>query len=544
MAFRSSLVQAWSLRARSCVVAALFFTVGVTDRASATCVGDCDGDGKVGVNELVIGVNIALGDADLAACLQFDTDANHKVSVDELVRGVNNALDGCPPEPIATGTPQSTDTPTATPSISSTPTITQTATITPSATVSPTPSRTGTITRSATPTRTPTITSTPTRTRTPTRIATFTATQTPTRTPTATPTLTSTPSRTTTPTVTLTPSITPTPTATLVGARFVDNGDGTITDRVTGLMWEKKSDDGSVHDKDNVYTLSAGAPWGPTGTAYTQFLATLNTTQHFAGHSDWRIPTIQELQTLVNCRQPPPWVDPPFNTGCASNCTVTTCSCTVPDEYWSSTDLPNDSHEPGIHDQPGVFGPLSAVGLGKFRSYYVRAVRGTTPAFRFVDNGDGTITDRVTGLMWEKKSDDGSVHDKDNRYSLSTGPPWNADGTVFTQFLTTLNQKGFAGHSDWRLPTIQELETLVDDRGCVGYLQIDYVFDSTCFALSCCMTSCPLITTACSCTGRDYAYWSATGTATPSLALTVNFYSGAGFDDRRASLYARAVRGG
>lgn len=41
-----------------------------------------------------------------------------------------------------------------------------------------------------------------------------------------------------------------------VARGFVDNGDGTITDTSTGLMWEKKSDDGSIHDKDDVYTWS------------------------------------------------------------------------------------------------------------------------------------------------------------------------------------------------------------------------------------------------------------------------------------------------
>src|SRR5256886_17017803 len=35
---------------------------------------------------------------------------------------------------------------------------------------------------------------------------------------------------------------------------YVDNGDGTVTDVNTGLVWEKLSDDGTVHDKDNMYT--------------------------------------------------------------------------------------------------------------------------------------------------------------------------------------------------------------------------------------------------------------------------------------------------
>jgi hypothetical protein len=82
------------------------------------------------------------------------------------------------------------------------------------------------------------------------------------------------------------------------------------------------------------------------------------------------------------------------------------------------------------------------------------------PVTRLVDNDDGTITDLQTGLQWEKKetelgsgADYSNPHDVDNRYS------WSADyaapdGTVFTQFLATLNTPPcFAGHCDWRLPT-------------------------------------------------------------------------------------------
>jgi len=60
------------------------------------CVGDCDGSLSVSVDELVFGVNIALGEADLAACPEFDADSNDLVTVDELVQAVNSALEGCP----------------------------------------------------------------------------------------------------------------------------------------------------------------------------------------------------------------------------------------------------------------------------------------------------------------------------------------------------------------------------------------------------------------------------------------------------------------
>ena len=63
---------------------------------------------------------------------------------------------------------------------------------------------------------------------------------------------------------------------------------------------------------------------------------------------------------------------------------------------------------------------------------------------RFVDNGDGTITDRTTCLVWEKKDNAGGIHDLNNTYD------WNGASTTF---LGLLNTAVFAGHHDWRLPT-------------------------------------------------------------------------------------------
>ena len=110
--------------------------------AVAVCAGDCDGDGTVAINELVRGVNIALGQAAVEICPAIDTNAMGGVSISELVAAVRAVLDGCPAEPTATPALTHTSGPTA---LSSTPTSTPTAlSSTPTAanTVSPTPTAT------------------------------------------------------------------------------------------------------------------------------------------------------------------------------------------------------------------------------------------------------------------------------------------------------------------------------------------------------------------------------------------------------------------
>ena len=74
---------------------------------------------------------------------------------------------------------------------------------------------------------------------------------------------------------------------------------GTVTDRLTGLVWEQKTDDMTVHDKDNSYTWSASAANNPDGTAFTSFLTTLNSGVCFAGKCDWRLPTRLEAETIL-----------------------------------------------------------------------------------------------------------------------------------------------------------------------------------------------------------------------------------------------------
>ncbi len=128
------------------------------------CVGDCNSDCAVTVDELIIGVNIALGTSPLSLCPSFDTPptVDGEVKVEELIMGVNNALNNCPLAAIATPTNSQTPTRTFTPSFTPTkPTPTNTKTPTGTKPPSPTITVTPTITLTRTFTFTPTPTNPP-----------------------------------------------------------------------------------------------------------------------------------------------------------------------------------------------------------------------------------------------------------------------------------------------------------------------------------------------------------------------------------------------
>jgi len=280
---------------------------------------------------------------------------------------------------------------------------------------------------SAAPTATPTQAATPTNTlppgvptntpppaNTPTHTSTFTPapthTFTPTATATRTPTITPAPTNTRTPTITPTPTITLTPTP---APRFHDNGDGTITDTQTGLMWEKKDDAGGLDDYGALYywagdcsdgsgycqpdaaaaSTCSAATGGAVGCTQCGGTATCNTNRtiwywlnqlnaaNFAGHSDWRIPTVgddggtAQLETIVDtsvagCGTGSPCVPAVFNNNCTGGCSATGCSCTAA-FYWAAT---TSAGHPG--SAWGTYFTSGAVYYGyEDNADYVRAVR-------------------------------------------------------------------------------------------------------------------------------------------------------------------------
>lgn len=131
----------------------------------------------------------------------------------------------------------------------------------------------------------------------------------------------------------------------LTGVHWIDNGDGTVTDTDTGLVWEQKDDLGGIHDKDNFYSWSSTGS-APDGTAFTTLLATLNNsvsgdgytvTGCFTNHCDWRLPTVAELETILLEPFPcgtSPCIDPIFGVPLASTFWSGTTNSSAPTGAW------------------------------------------------------------------------------------------------------------------------------------------------------------------------------------------------------------------
>ena len=162
---------------------------------------------------------------------------------------------------------------------------------------------------------------------------------------------------------------------------------------------------------------------------------------------------------------------------------------------------------------------------------------------RFIDNGDGTVSDTTTGLMWEKKTTDGSVHDVTKGFTWSSGGT-AFDGTAKTAFLDKLNDVAggglycFAGYCDWRLPDEEgqntpgepkELETIVDTTQ--GYCGGG--------------TTGACVYPALGPTQWGFSWSATTNAGSEFLAWYVNFYNGVVLSYLKTyPCYVRAVRSG
>ncbi len=182
-------------------------------------------------------------------------------------------------------------------------------------------------------------------------------------------------------------------------------GDDMVKDNNTGLIWEVKTAD----NKDITYTWDDAVKYADNLT--------------LGGYSDWRLPTYKELSLIANRGMADPAVDPFFFPN------------TVANNYWSSTEYSTS---------PGWFFIVKfSNGRGEWHNktekWYVRAVRGEELSEpMIINNGDGTVTDITTKLMWQKAPESKN---------------WG-DSLRYCEGLELANYK------DWRMPNIAELQSL------------------------------------------------------------------------------------
>ena len=258
---------------------------------------------------------------------------------------------------------------------------------------------------------------------------------------------------------------------------FTHNSNGTIMDNVTGLMWQKSPDtdgDGDIDADDKLSYDDAVAGAG---------------TFDLGGYDDWRLPTIKELYTLIDFNG----VDPSGYAGSDTSGLIpfidtdyfdfaygdTSAGERIIDaQYLSatryvSTTMGGDDTVFGVNFADGrIKGyPLSMFNSDK--TFYVVYVRGNTDYGQnaFADNGDGTITDNATGLMWVQNDSGGDA---------PGGLNWE-EGLSWVQVKNTEN---YLGYNDWRLPNVKELQSIVDYKRSPDHTSsaaIDPLFNITSF---------------------------------------------------------------
>ena len=240
-------------------------------------------------------------------------------------------------------------------------------------------------------------------------------------------------------------------------AAYTPAADGlTVKDDVTGLTWQRSPDtDGNgVLNRSDKLTLSQA-----------QALPAKLNSAKFGGFDDWRLPSIKQLYSLFNASGTDPsgpsgndpsgltpFIDTKFFKFAYGDTRLG--ERLIDSQYASSTKYVGK----GARGFDKLFGvnfadgrikgyDLQMPGGGMEKTFFVQCVRGN-PSYGkndFHDNNDGSITDRATGLMWPKADS-------------AKGMNWQ-DALAWVQ---QKNAEKFLGHNDWRLPSVKELQSLVD----------------------------------------------------------------------------------
>jgi arylsulfatase A-like enzyme len=216
---------------------------------------------------------------------------------------------------------------------------------------------------------------------------------------------------------------------------YQDNGDGTVTDLNTGLMWQQTPDLVNKSSWTNAVTNAVN--------------------QTTAGYADWRLPTLKELYSLIDFTgdtgsseaDAVPYINTNYFDFAYGD---TNTERYIDAQYWTMTEyvgltMAGDETVFGVNFADGRI-----KGYPRFKKpsgdnlSFVRYVRGNTEygINSFVGNGNGTVTDHATGLMWQQ-----------------------GDSVVtqnWEQALAYAEGLELAGYRDWRLPNAKELQSIVD----------------------------------------------------------------------------------
>ena len=228
----------------------------------------------------------------------------------------------------------------------------------------------------------------------------------------------------------------------------------TVLDNQTGLTWQRSPDtnqDGTIDRRDKLTLAQA-----------QQRLAELNA-MHFGGYTDWRLPSIKELYSLINFNGRDPAPTAAGSTGLIPFIDTRYFNFAygqpgmgeriIDSQYASSTLFTNSSWK-GVSKLFGVNfadGRIKGYDLtmpgGTEKTFYTICVRGNENYGKndFRSNADGTLTDRATGLMWAQ---------------ADSGQPMNWPEAL--NWAQAMNRQNYLGHKDWRLPSAKELQSLVD----------------------------------------------------------------------------------
>ncbi len=202
---------------------------------------------------------------------------------------------------------------------------------------------------------------------------------------------------------------------------YTDNGNGTVSDNVTGLIWQKEN---------TTYSI------------WSEAAATCNDLS-LAGFSDWRLPTVQELHHTMDYEKTWPVCDTAVFPDCENSFWTSNTSANFNDYAWAIS-----------------FGTARIHKEEKTDQRKIRCVRGRRLAFgALVDNGDGTVTDDATELMWQQTAEDL----QETTYGGWLGALSHCEGL------------SLAGHIDWRLPNVKELMSMID------YSRKDFAVNTTYF---------------------------------------------------------------